>query len=89
MNYDGLKKIGIMLAGIVVGVIGAEAVGIAIWSSGDIVVSYCAEQDIPPAWHEQCIKNLGNYNEIRPIFQIVGVIVGLVVAVTAVKKLFG
>ena len=31
---------------------------------------------------------LGNYNEVKPIFQLIDVIVGLLVAVTVVKRLF-
>ncbi len=87
-NVDGLIKIGIMLAGIVLGAMAGEAAEYTIWMTGDFAVSYCAEQDVPPEWHEICLKNLGNYNEVKPIFQIIGVIVGLLVAVTVVKRLF-
>jgi hypothetical protein len=89
MNYDGLIKIGIMLAGIVLGAMAGEAVEYIIWTTGDFAVSYCAEQDVPLEWQEICLKNLGNYNEVKPVFQIIGVIGGLLVAVTVVKKLFG
>jgi hypothetical protein len=87
-NIDGLVKIGIMLAGIVLGAMGGELVEYVIWTTGDFTVSYCATQDVPPEWLEMCLKNLGNYNEVKPAFQLVGVIVGLLVAVTAVKRLF-
>ena len=88
INLDGLVKIGIMLAGIVLGAMAGEAVEYVIWTTGDFAVSYCVEQDVPPEWHEICLKNLGNYNEVKPAFQLVGVIVGLVVSVMVVKKLF-
>ena len=88
INIDGLVKIGIMLAGIVLGAMAGEASEYVIWTTGDFAVSYCAEQDIPPEWHEICLKNLGNYNEFKPVFQIIGVILGLVVSVTVVKRLF-
>ena len=88
INIDGLVKIGIMLAGIVLGAMGGELVEYVIWTTGDFAVSYCATQDVPPEWLEMCLKNLGNYNEVKPAFQLVGVIVGLIVAVTAVKRLF-
>jgi hypothetical protein len=87
-NMEGLVKIGIMLAGIVLGAMAGEAAEYIIWTTGDFAVSYCAEQDVPPEWHEICLKNLGNYNEVKPAFQIVGVIVGLVVSVIVVKRLF-
>ncbi len=88
-NVGGLVKIGIMLAGIILGAIAGEAVEYTIWTTGDFAVSYCAEQDdVPPEWHEICLENLGNYNEVKPIFQIIGVIVGLLVAVAVVKRLF-
>ena len=87
-NVDGLLKIGIMLAGIVLGAMAGEATEYVIWTTGNFAVSYCAEQDIPLEWHEICLKNLGNYNEVKPIFQIIGVIGGLLVAVAVVKRLF-
>jgi hypothetical protein len=87
-NIDGLVKIGMMLAGIVLGAMAGEAAEYVIWTTGDFAVSYCAEQDVPSEWHEICLKNLGNYNEVKPIFQIIGVIGGLLVAVTVVKRLF-
>ena len=88
INIDGLVKIGIMLAGIVLGAMGGELTEYVIWTTGDFAVSYCAEQDVPPEWLEICLKNLGNYNEVKPAFQLVGVIVGLLVSVTVVKRLF-
>ena len=65
-----------------------EAAEYVIWTTGDFVVSYCAEQDVPPEWHEICLKNLGNYNEVKPIFRTIGVVGGLLVAVAMVKRLF-
>lgn len=88
INVDGLVKIGIMLAGIVLGAMAGEAAEYVIWTTGNFAVSYCAEQDVPPEWHEICLKNLGNYNEVKPIFQIIGVVGGLLVAVAVVKRLF-
>ena len=78
----------IMIAGIVLGAMAGEAAEYVIWTTGDFAVSYCAEQDVPAEWHEICLKNLGNYNEVKPIFQIIGVIGGLLVAVTVVKRLY-
>ena len=88
INIDGLVKIGIMLAGIVLGAMAGEVVEYTIWTTGDFAVSYCATQGVPLEWHEICLKNLGNYNEFKPVFQIIGVIVGLVVSVIVVKRLF-
>ena len=88
INIDGLVKIGIMLAGIVLGAMAGEVIEYIIWTTGDFAVSYCSTQDVPPEWHETCLKNLGNYNEFKPVFQIIGVILGLVVSVIVVKKLF-
>lgn len=65
-----------------------EAAEYVIWTTGDFAVLYCTEQDVPPEWHEICLKNLGNYNEVKPVFQIIGVIGGLLVPVTVVKELF-
>jgi len=85
---SGLVKIGMMLVGILLGAMAGELTQYVIWTTGDFAVSYCAEQDVPLEWHEICLKNLGNYNEVKPIFQIIGVIGGLLVAVTFVKRLF-
>ena len=51
-------------------------------------VSYCVEQDMSLECREICLKNLGSYNEVNLIFQIIGVIGGLLVAVIAVKRIF-
>ncbi len=88
INTDGIVKIGIMLAGIVLGAWAGELAEYVIWTVGDYAVPYCAGQNLPPEWYELCLKNLGNYNEVKPFFQLAGVLVGLVVSVTAVKRLF-
>ena len=88
INIDGSVKIGIMLAGIVLDAMAGEAAEYVIWTTGDFAVLYCAEQDVSPEWREICLKNLGIYNEVKLIFQIIGVIGGLLVAVIAVKRIF-
>jgi|APSaa5957512535_1039671.scaffolds.fasta_scaffold326830_1 hypothetical protein len=88
INTKGIFKTIVMLFGIVLGAGAGELVEYVIWTTGNFAVSYCAEQDVPLEYHEMCLKNLGNYNEFKPFFQLVGVIVGLIVAVTAVNRFF-
>ncbi len=87
INTIGIKKIGIMLLGIVLGAWLGELTQYVIWTVGDFAVPYCAA-NAPPEWHETCLKNLGNYNEFKIYFQLVGVIVGVAASITAVKKIF-
>ena len=86
-NTDGIKKIGIMLLGIALGAGAGELSQYIIWSVGDFAVPYCVA-NAPAEWHETCLKNLGNYNEFKSYFQIVGIIVGVAVSITAIKKIF-
>ena len=88
INKKGIFKTVVMLFGIILGAGAGELVQYVIWTVGDFAVPYCAEQDIPNEWYAMCLKNLGNYNEFNLFFQLVGVIVGLIVAVTAVNRFF-
>ncbi|MGY5139939.1 MAG: hypothetical protein ACW9W9_00885 [Candidatus Nitrosopumilus sp. Bin_571-38] len=88
MNTQGIFKTVVMLFGIVLGAGAGELVEYVIWIVGDYAVPYCTEQDLPSEYHEMCLKNLGNYNEYKPYFQLVGVIVGLIVAVAGVNRFF-
>ncbi len=92
INTKGIFKTAVMLFGIVLGAGAGELVEYVIWTVGDYAGPYCAEQNLLPEYHEICLKNLGNYNEFKPFFQLVGVIVGLIVglivAVTGVNRFF-
>ena len=88
IKSKGMFKTVVMLFGIVLGAGAGELVEYVIWIVGDYTGPYCAEQNLSPEYHEMCLKNLGNYNEFKPFFQLVGVIVGLIVAVAGVNRFF-
>jgi hypothetical protein len=88
INTKGIFKTTVMLFGIVLGAGAGELVEYVIWTVGDYAGPYCAEQNLPLEYHEICLKNLGNYNEFKPFFQLAGVVAGLIIAVTGVNRFF-
>lgn len=87
MVLNRIIKIGVIVMGAILGAPLGELGEYILWSVGDYAVAYCETQNLPPAWHDQCINNLGNYNDYKPIFQLSGSIIGLIVGIGIASKL--
>lgn len=87
MSPNGLIKIGVIVAAAIIGAPFGELGEYILWSVGDYAVAYCVTQNLPPGWYDQCIKNLGDYNDYKLLFQLSGSIVGLIVGISIASKL--